>query len=247
MIKATVIIGESAVKEYERSDKIPSNKWLVNNEGIVDEKEFKTLEEYNAYSKALSDTENWYGALLLPPEFTEDTATDCKHCQQWRAHFSDRESDTYCPDCGKLIIHIETQPCPKCMGKHIRLDNEGFYLCEDCQQMWKDGIYVLVEHPEDSSSFEEAKIGYPCFQSEDNGARYVLEYEYTLQTGKAPNPDKCFRPVSWPESQKYFEIESATEQCEPIESDEEALKRFGYSAIWVPLGLLEEPKNKSGD
>lgn len=107
MIKATVIIGESAVREYEDSDKkIPTDKWLSNNDGIVDVKEFKTPEEYKAYSMALSDTEDWYGAILLAPEFIEEADTDCQHCQEWRSFFSDRESDVFCPDCGKLIIHI---------------------------------------------------------------------------------------------------------------------------------------------
>lgn len=248
MIKATLILGESAVREYEKLNEIPSDKWLEDNGGTVDEKKFKTLEEYKAYLMALSDTEDWYGALLLDPEFTEET-TDCKHCQQWRSHFSNRDTDVYCPDCGKLIIHIksdsyETQPCPKCMGKNVRLDNDGFYLCKDCQQIWKDGIYVLVGYPEDAGMFERSEVGYPCFNSQDNGARYVLEYEYILQFNKSPEPDKCFLPVQWPNSQRYFELrpEYVAELCEPIESGE-ALEDFGSSAIWVPLALLNSEKN----
>ena len=142
-------------------------------------------------------------------------------------------------------IHIasdssETQPCPKCMSKNVRLDNDGFYLCEDCRQIWKDSIYVLVEYPEDAGSFERSEIGYPCFNSQDNGARYVSEYEYILQFGQSPKPDKCFRPVQWPDSQRYFELKpkSVAELCEPIEFGE-AFGDFGSSAIWVPLVLLK--------
>ena len=36
-----------------------------------------------------------------------------------------------------------------------------------------NGLYVLVEFPDDASYFEENDIGYSSFESEDNGARYV--------------------------------------------------------------------------
>lgn len=106
MIKETVIFGKSAVREFEESDEIPSDKWLEDHGGVIDEKEFNTLAEYKAYAKGLDDAQDWEETVLFDPEFTEDTIADCKHCQQWRAYFSDRESKTYCPDCGKLIIHI---------------------------------------------------------------------------------------------------------------------------------------------
>ena len=38
-------------------------------------------------------------------------------------------------------------------------------------QQLHDDLYVLVEFPDDTSYFEENDIGYPSFNSEDNGAR----------------------------------------------------------------------------
>jgi hypothetical protein len=49
MIKITMIFGEDAVRKYDESKELPSEEWLMDNGGVVDEKEFKTLEEYNAY------------------------------------------------------------------------------------------------------------------------------------------------------------------------------------------------------
>lgn len=79
MIKATVICGGSAVREYD------------------------------AYSMGLADAADWDETVLVNKEFVmdNDTSTDCKHCKKWRATFCDRENDVYCPDCGKLIIHRE--------------------------------------------------------------------------------------------------------------------------------------------
>ena len=51
-------------------------------------------------------------------------------------------------------------------------------LCEICDQTWHEHLYVLVEFPDDATYFEENDIGYPSFESEDNGARYVSEYDY---------------------------------------------------------------------
>lgn len=107
MIKTTIIFGKFAVREYFENNKVPSQEWLKDDDGEVDEREFKTLEEYNAYSQGLSDANGWEDTALIGPEFIEEKETDCKYCQEWRGHFSDRESDVYCPDCGKLIIHIK--------------------------------------------------------------------------------------------------------------------------------------------
>lgn len=121
--------------------------------------------------------------------------------------------------------------CPKCNSEKIRYDiHEDLFHCDMCSQTWNDKRYVLVEFPEDASSFEEAEIGYPSWDSEDNGARYVPEQEYIREFGKSPEPEKCYRPVGWPDSQKYMGKES----CELIQ-DEDALEAFGSSAYWVPF------------
>lgn len=108
MIKTTVICGGSAVREYDEYGEVPSREWLDEHGGVVEEKEFRTQEEYNAYSMGLADAAEWDDTMLLRPVFSENAATDCPHCKEWRAFFSDRKSDVYCPDCGKLILHHPT-------------------------------------------------------------------------------------------------------------------------------------------
>lgn len=109
MIKATVICGGSAVREYDEYGKIPTDKWLEDHGGVVDDKQFNTPGEYDAYSKGLADAADWDETILVNKTFArdDDASTDCKHCKhckKWRAIFCDREHDVYCPDCGKLLL-----------------------------------------------------------------------------------------------------------------------------------------------
>lgn len=111
MIKATVICGGSAVREYDEYGEIPTDKWLEDHGDIVDDKQFNTPGEYEAYSRGLADAADWDETVLVNKKFVmdNDTSTDCKHCKEWRAIFCDRENDVYCPDCGKLILHREKE------------------------------------------------------------------------------------------------------------------------------------------
>lgn len=108
MIKATIIFGEDAVCRYDETCEIPSDKWLEQNGGVVDEKTFKTIEEFNAYCEEINDADGWSGSEILDPEITEESTQDCQYCEQWRSFFADRESQTYCPDCGLLIVNTKT-------------------------------------------------------------------------------------------------------------------------------------------
>lgn len=102
MIKATAIFGKDAVNRYEETNKVPSTRWLNKNGGVVDEIKFKTKAEYDAYAKALNDTDGWFSSTILPPEGVRE---DCPHCKEWRSFFSDKQSITYCPDCGQKILN----------------------------------------------------------------------------------------------------------------------------------------------
>lgn len=108
-----------------------------------------------------------------------------------------------------------------------------------------DDRYVLVEFPADATYFEENGIGYPSFESRDNGARYVPEYEYIAHFKKNPPTNAYFKPVQWPESQPYLfpdEPDDATGAVdtlnEPID-DEKGRADFGEQAVWVPFCNLE--------
>lgn len=126
--------------------------------------------------------------------------------------------------------------CPKCGSENIRFDiHNSMFHCETCLQAWDDKLYVLVEFPEDSSHFEEEKIGYPCFTDEDNGARYVPEYEYIEHFKRTRHDRSCFKAVRWPESQTYLPGgDLHTEDCRPI-LDEFGIEDFGENAVWVPV------------
>lgn len=129
--------------------------------------------------------------------------------------------------------------CPKCGSSTIRYDvHENLFHCDECGQTWNDKQYVLVEYPEDASCFEQKEIGYPSWNSQDNGARYVSQYDYIRQFGKSPDSAHCYRAVCWPDSQKYFEENRPDAHCELIQ-DEAALNMFGSSALWVPICMLD--------
>ena len=59
MIKITTIFGEDAVREYKENNELPSEEWLADNGGVVDEKEFETEAEYNAYIAGVNDADGW--------------------------------------------------------------------------------------------------------------------------------------------------------------------------------------------
>lgn len=67
MVKATIILGEDAVKHYNETGTPPSDEWLMDNGGVVDEKEFQTKAEYDAYVQALSDASGWGDYQVIGP------------------------------------------------------------------------------------------------------------------------------------------------------------------------------------
>lgn len=162
-------------------------------------------------------------------------------------------ADDYCEQLfwGSLDILAESlgfpkkknRFCPKCHSADIRLDTDRLHHCNECSRTWDDDLYVLVEFSEDASSFEEENIGYPSWKSNDNGARYVSEYDYIEHLGKSPDRHKCYRLLRWPESQEYLypnALDDAIDDlCEPI-GDEQGIADFGAQAVWVPLCLLNE-------
>lgn len=145
-------------------------------------------------------------------------------------------------------LEIPRYVCPKCGEGADRYDSyDKSCECNSCGNSWKlsepTGRFVLVEYPEDSKFFSDCEVGYDCYGSEDNGAMYVPEHFYTAHTGTEPDANKLFIPVTWPDSQEYFELqyenETQYELCEPIEHGK-AFDNFGSQAIWVPLCLINE-------
>lgn len=133
--------------------------------------------------------------------------------------------------------------CPACGHNSVILDEtKDMMICEVCDQTWHENLYVLVEFPDDATYFEENDIGYPSFESEDNGARYVPEYDYIQHFEKDPPANAYFKPIQWPESQPHLfpdePNESTDALCEPI-NDEKGRADFGEQAVWVPLCNLK--------
>ena len=142
-------------------------------------------------------------------------------------------------------LHLPRCPrCPACDHYRTIFDaQENVLRCEVCDQTWHDEEqYVLAEFPDDTSYFEENDIGYLSFGSEDNGARYVPEYDYIRHFQKDPTGNAYYKPLRWPESQPYvFPDEqnvSIDALNEPVQ-DEKGIADFGEQAVWVPLCHLK--------
>lgn len=103
MIKATIILGEQAVEHYNETGHVPTERWLMDNGGIVDDKEFRTKGEYDAYVQALSDSDGWSDYHVIKRDEEPD---NCPFCRQWQDFFQDKQSTVYCPDCGRPILNI---------------------------------------------------------------------------------------------------------------------------------------------
>ncbi len=155
-------------------------------------------------------------------------------------------SDDYCEqlfwDSMTILAELMEFPkkrgtyCPKCKSEHIRYDaTDGKCHCDVCEQIWDEDIYVLVEFPDDASLFEEKNIGFPSWTSEDNGARYVPEYDYIDELEESPEPGQCFKVVCWPDSQEYMEKADNPDSRIEVVQNEAALEKFGSSAYWVPI------------
>ncbi|MEG0456381.1 MAG: hypothetical protein RR559_13770 [Bacteroides sp.] len=138
--------------------------------------------------------------------------------------------------------------CPKCGKGADRYDPfDKSYDCHACGNSWKltepTGRFVLVEFPEESKFYSDCEVGYDCYRSEDNGAMYVPENFYIAHSDTFPKANKLFIPVTWPESQEYFELQHTSEStyqlCEPIEYGK-AFNDFGSQGIWVPLSLIDK-------
>lgn len=96
-----VIFGEDAVKYYEWTNQVPSDEFISLNGGQVMEVDFRTIEEHSAYLQALADFDSWSTYATIEKDIITE---ECTHCAEWKSFFSDKESKTYCPDCGELII-----------------------------------------------------------------------------------------------------------------------------------------------
>lgn len=146
-------------------------------------------------------------------------------------------------DIADEMVIPQTHACPKCDDDRTLYDSSSqTYRCHCCKQEWQENLYVLTEFPDDTTFFDENDIGYPSFESEDNGARYVPEAEYIRHFKKDPPQNAYFMPKQWPESQPYLypdEPNDSTDTlCEPI-NDEKGRADFGEQAVWVPLCNLK--------
>ena len=99
--------------------------------------------------------------------------------------------------------------------------------------------YVLVEFPEETTYFEGNDIGYPSYEAEDNGARFVSESDYKDYFGKEPDKNQIHIPVQWPESQELMEDPKFEEYTEAV-MDEKGLNDFICPAYWVSLCYLKD-------
>ena len=88
-------------------------------------------------------------------------------------NLADKMGDDYCEQLfwssmeiiAEEILNFPRQRgtyCPKCGSKRIGFDAiNKLHRCDRCGQAWDDGLYALVESPEDATIFEEEEIGFP--------------------------------------------------------------------------------------
>ncbi len=135
--------------------------------------------------------------------------------------------------------------CPKCWGDAGEYSDDTCY-CPFCHHEWKltepTGRYVLVEYPE-SPFFEENEIGFECYNSDDNGARYIPENIYIAHFDKKPKAKQMYLPIGWPESQLCLEWEHTDPEkfarCEYINPADTVLG-LGSNALFVPRSLIKK-------
>lgn len=129
MIKATIILGQDAVTRYKETGKLPSKQWLMDNGGIVDEKEFRTKAEYDAYAEALSDSDGWDDYEIIKQNETPRFV--CPICGN---------SDITCnacinPNIGKILNLLDDMNgvCKKCGTIELTSpeENEAKGMCEN--------------------------------------------------------------------------------------------------------------------
>jgi hypothetical protein len=173
MIKSTVIFGSGAVNEYEETGNIPVKNDI---DGYADTVRFRTRAEMDAYLKGLNDADGWGKVMALDPVYTR--TPDCKLCNHWRSFFCDRESDVYCPDCGKLLdeplyetvelngreFNIRVPDVKGCLnGKTIStenlndilLDGDGNYISEEARRL-DEMIFFYV--PADKITLPDSQL-----------------------------------------------------------------------------------------
>lgn len=98
MIKAKIIFGSQAVNQYEEEGLLKNEN---NIDGHVDEVEFRTREELDAYNKGLEDADGWEKTLSLDATYTN--TPDCDKCPEWREYFEHKGDNMHCPFCRKLL------------------------------------------------------------------------------------------------------------------------------------------------
>ncbi|MGL5690436.1 MAG: hypothetical protein ACRDD8_06395 [Bacteroidales bacterium] len=84
--------------QVESESNLPDNKPPL---GVVEYLCSRICEDDDTGTMSIIDGDLNYTVRWKPSE-----PDDCEYCDDWRDYFCDRETDTYCVDCGKLIIKI---------------------------------------------------------------------------------------------------------------------------------------------
>lgn len=220
-----------------------------------EQKENKTGEEISFLNQLTAELPYFYISSIHRDDLARQGFDVSNVDDEEMRQLAEKLSDDYCEqlfwDSMEIIasqsLDIPRHLCPKCGKAANRYDSsDKTFECGSCGNNWKltepTGRYVKVEHPEDGMFYYNCEVGYNCSNSEDNGAMYVPEHFYVGHTDKELDTSKIFIPVTWPESQEYFELqyekESIFELCEAIEHGK-AFDDFGSQAIWVPLCLIK--------
>lgn len=151
MIKITMIFGEDAVRKYEESKELPSEEWLLDNGGVVDEKEFKTEAEYNAYVAGLNDGDGWYDHhIIRHPDEPEETDTRQPLDKQLR-----ELTDMFVAELSSLPLRPDGW-----LPHVVYVEEEGdypVYTMYKLEEIRKDGSCVLF-NPKSGERFDNRHL-----------------------------------------------------------------------------------------
>lgn len=148
MIKATIILGEGAVNHYNETGTLPTDQWLMDNGGVVDEKEFQTKGEYDAYVQALSDASGWGDYQVIRPSEPEIESEQSVETSVWMRLGASLLGSK--EEIGKVLQGDETTLIQLLQERKFNIDGES-YIPQSCIESYNN---------ENGTDFEEGDVNF---------------------------------------------------------------------------------------
>lgn len=135
MIRATIILGEGAVNHYNETGTLPTDQWLMDNGGVVDEKEFQTKREYDAYVQALFDASGWGDYQVIRPSEPEIESEQSVETSVWMRLGASLLGSK--EEIGKVLQGDETTLIQLLQERKFNIDGES-YIPQSCIESYNN-------------------------------------------------------------------------------------------------------------